>query len=175
MSGGSRSWSASARWAAAWRMTDERDGGGQDDGGGGREEALLERVLWRVATASLCTRVWMSRDSPRATTTTIGLRGLHCCPSFVTGFALAHRVLTDQALYLAALRQRHVLQLGESSAAADGSCTFKLKQRQLQENRVFAAANKMQIQLVSVSCAEIRVSPVESILDGRLDGYCKCA
>ncbi|XP_047064383.1 uncharacterized protein LOC124672154 [Lolium rigidum] len=71
-------------------------------------------------------RVWMSRDSPRATTTTIGLRGLHCCPSFVTGFALAHRVLTDQALYLAALRQRHVLQLGESSAAADGSCTFKV-------------------------------------------------
>jgi hypothetical protein len=37
-------------------MTDERDGGGRDDGGGGREEALLERVLWRVATASLCTR-----------------------------------------------------------------------------------------------------------------------
>jgi hypothetical protein len=37
-------------------MTDERDGGRRDDGGGGREEALLERVLWRVATASLCTR-----------------------------------------------------------------------------------------------------------------------
>ncbi|KAM0870199.1 hypothetical protein ACQ4PT_040183 [Festuca glaucescens] len=65
-------------------------------------------------------------NSPRATTTTIGLRGLHCCPSFLTGFALAHRVLTDQALCLAALRQRHVLQLGESSAAADGSCTFKV-------------------------------------------------
>jgi hypothetical protein len=39
---------------------------------------------------------------------------------------------------------------------------FQLKQRQLQENRVLAAANKMQIQLVSVSCAEIQVSPGDS-------------
>jgi hypothetical protein len=39
-------------------------------------------------------RVWMSRDSPRATTTTIGLRGLHCCPR------CAHPLLSSFSLFI---------------------------------------------------------------------------
>jgi hypothetical protein len=35
VSSGSSFWSASGRWAATQRMTDNRDGVGRDDGGGG--------------------------------------------------------------------------------------------------------------------------------------------